>query len=459
MRNTAGTQLEYEARLSAFRREDRCDALGKLNALLRSGRVAVVPEQPLVNLHSHTFYSFNAYGYSPSSLAWEAKKRGLSAFGIMDHETLAGVEEFLDACRLLAVRGLGGIETRVFIPGWSDREINMPGEPGVFGFLGCGFTSGTAPAGSKAQKLLVRMASSARDRNLSLISKLNGHLVDIEISYEREVLALVPTGGTATERHIALLLESKARSVFPDPAAQAAFWSGALELGKVEVARALAVPGELALSIRSRLMKRDGPCYCPATRESYPSLGESIAMMRELQAVPVAGWLDGMSRGEQDPRLLLDLMKENDVPAISIIPDRNWNIPDQEMRQRKTHKLHEILDESLKRKMVLVVGTDMSKHGQKFVDDFNAEPLKPFAAEFVRGAMILVGHARLLESVGVGLSSAEVDERFQGNLDRRNAFFAELGSYEAPANEQEGAELRAVAERMWGSRGGPNGNA
>jgi hypothetical protein len=445
---TTATQLEYEMRLCSFRREDRRDALGMLNQLLRLGHVAVVPEQPLVNLHSHTFYSYNAYGYSPSALAWEAKKRGLYAFGIMDHETLAGVEELLDACRLLGIRGLGGIETRVFVSEWSDREINMPGEPGVFGFLGSGFMSGAAPAGSDAQKLLARIASSARDRILSLIRKINERLVDIEINDE-EVLSLVPPGGTATERHIALLLESKARSAFPDEAVQTAFWSGVLKLGEADVARALAVPGELALCIRSRLMKRGGPCYVPITKESYPSLRESIAMMRDLQAVPVAGWLDGMSRGEQDPRRLLELMAENNVPAISIIPDRNWNISDPPVRQRKIRNLHEILHESIRRKMIIVVGTDMSKHGQKFVDDFNAEPLKPFAEEFMKGAMILVGHVRLVESLGFGLLSDAVDERFRGDLDKRNAFFAKLGTYKAPENEHERSELRAVVKQIW----------
>ena len=84
--------------------------------------MAIVPEQPsLLNLHSHTFYSFNAYHYSPSALAWEAKKRGLYAMGIVDHEVLSGVEEFLNACDLLSLRGLVGIETRVFTPEWSHK--------------------------------------------------------------------------------------------------------------------------------------------------------------------------------------------------------------------------------------------------------------------------------------------------------------------------------------------------
>ena len=29
-----------------------------------------------VNLHAHTFFSYNAYGYSPSKFAWLARKAG-----------------------------------------------------------------------------------------------------------------------------------------------------------------------------------------------------------------------------------------------------------------------------------------------------------------------------------------------------------------------------------------------
>jgi len=40
------------------------------------------------------------------------------------------VDEFLSACEIAGVRGSAGMETRVFIPEFADREINSPGEPG-----------------------------------------------------------------------------------------------------------------------------------------------------------------------------------------------------------------------------------------------------------------------------------------------------------------------------------------
>jgi hypothetical protein len=52
--------------------------------------------------------------------------------GIVDFDVLDGVDEFLDACELVGVRGSAGIETRVFLPEFATREINSPGEPGVY---------------------------------------------------------------------------------------------------------------------------------------------------------------------------------------------------------------------------------------------------------------------------------------------------------------------------------------
>ena len=114
-------------------------------ALAERGEAPCEPVQDVVNLHCHTFFSFNAYGHSPTSLAWLAKKRGFAAVGIVDFDVLDAVDEFLAACDLAGVRGSAGIETRVFIPEFATREINSPGEPGVYYHMGIGFTSGNVP--------------------------------------------------------------------------------------------------------------------------------------------------------------------------------------------------------------------------------------------------------------------------------------------------------------------------
>ena len=87
--------------------------------------------KPILNAHAHTFYSFNYKGYSPTTFALEAKRAGLEIGGIVDFDVLDGLEEFWTASRRLDLKGCIGLESRVFVPEFSERVINSPGEPGI----------------------------------------------------------------------------------------------------------------------------------------------------------------------------------------------------------------------------------------------------------------------------------------------------------------------------------------
>ena len=52
-----------------------------------------------VNNHIHTQYSFSPY--SPTKAAWMAMQAGLATAGIMDHDTIAGAREYIEAGRIL----------------------------------------------------------------------------------------------------------------------------------------------------------------------------------------------------------------------------------------------------------------------------------------------------------------------------------------------------------------------
>jgi hypothetical protein len=121
---------ELERQLNDYSRDIRLEALTHLLALAEQGTVVPEAERSVANMHCHTFFSFNAYGYSPTALVWLAKRRGFCAIGLVDFDVLDGVDEFLTACDLAGVRGGAEFETGVFIPEFTTREINSPGEPG-----------------------------------------------------------------------------------------------------------------------------------------------------------------------------------------------------------------------------------------------------------------------------------------------------------------------------------------
>ncbi|MFN8499844.1 MAG: hypothetical protein U0641_18470, partial [Anaerolineae bacterium] len=127
--------------------ERRLAAVRALANLVADGSLAVAPEADVVNMHCHSFFSFNAYGYSPSALAWLAKRDGYRAIGMVDFDVLDGVDELFAACDILGVRGTAALETRVYVPQFASRDINSPGEPGVLYHMGIGFTLGVVPSG------------------------------------------------------------------------------------------------------------------------------------------------------------------------------------------------------------------------------------------------------------------------------------------------------------------------
>jgi hypothetical protein len=145
MQKSATDQQRLEALVNNFDPAQRSAALDELLALAAVGEITFPEPTDHFNAHCHTFFSYNAYGYSPSALAWLGRMRGFKLVGIVDFDVLDAVDEFLDACDRVGIRGSAGIETRVYLPEFSTREMTSPGEPGVTYHMGIGFTSSAAP--------------------------------------------------------------------------------------------------------------------------------------------------------------------------------------------------------------------------------------------------------------------------------------------------------------------------
>ena len=130
-----------EQQLDSYDPKERRQALVELCRQVEAGQLTLPKPGTDVNLHAHTFFSYNAYGYSPSKYAWLARKAGLAVAGIVDFDVLDALEEFLEAGRLVGLKTCVSLESRVFVPEFATRVINSPGEPGVAYHMGVGFTS------------------------------------------------------------------------------------------------------------------------------------------------------------------------------------------------------------------------------------------------------------------------------------------------------------------------------
>jgi hypothetical protein len=413
---------DLESQLNDFSPTKRAQAL---ETLLAAG-FQPAGEQEVVNLHCHTFFSFNAYGYSPLALAWLAKQKGFKALGIVDFDALDGVEEFLNACERLALRGSAGMETRVYIPDFSTREINSPGEPGIYYYMGIGFTSSQVP--EDVAPILAKIRARADQRNRVMVDRINSHLLPVTVDYDHDVLPLTPAGN-ATERHLLSAYVRAASDYFADPVS---FWAEKLKLSEEQVRAQITDVPNFQNTIRAKLMKRGGVGYIQPSPDAFPTIEEVNRLIIACGALPCAAWLDGMLPGEQAMEELFELLIARGTAALNIIPDRNWNIPDPKMRRVKVEKLYEVVELARRLDLPLNIGTEMNSYGQKLVDDFDAPELAPLRESFLTGAYFIYGHTRMQCVLGLGYQSKWTESHLPTRRER-NDFYTRVGRLLSPA--------------------------
>ncbi len=387
------------------------------------------PESQDLNMHIHTFFSYNGEGWSPTRVAYEMKKLGLYSAAICDFDVLQGMEEFLAAADLLALRAAVGFESRVFFPEYSQAEINSPGEPGVLYFMGMGFVQ-LPPPGSAAAEVFQGMLSQSHLRNRALIKRVNGKIAPLCLDYDRDVLPLTPKGN-ATERHIVRAYYDKALQEYGGVEGAAKFWSGVFALPVEEVQAKIANPNPGNEFLRGKLMKRGGLGYEQPTDKTFPPLDTVIAMIRACRAIPMTTWLDGALAGEHNPDEQLDCLLAKNVEAVNVIPDRNWNFSDPAVQQEKTKALDRYLSAAQARALPVNVGTEGNKPGQRLVDDFNCPALSKYRPLFLQGAQVMVGHTRMLRFADFSYSDQAAKDLFPERR-RRNEFFAAVGALPCP---------------------------
>jgi len=426
----SNTVDKLEAQLDDFDVSVRKEALVQLKSAADEGNVEFVePNNNYTNVHFHTFYSFNAEGYSPSKIAWLAKKSGLAIAGIVDFDVLDGLDEFYQAAALLNLKAISGIETRVFVPEFADKVINSPGEPGVAYHMGAGIPFADTPKHLDGFK--ARLCDIVKNRNSALIEKINKYLSQAELDYEKDVLPLAPAGN-ATERHITLAYARKAQQVFENTDELKKFWHD--KLGTDFDTSELSESVLLLNTIRSKTMKSGGVGYVKPDAGTFPTMAEMNKFVLAAGGIPTLAWLDGTSAGEQEIEKLLEVASQTGVCAVNIIPDRNYTAG-VGRKDAKCNRLYEFVEICEKLDLPIIAGTEMNSPGQKFVDDFQTDELKPFVEVFLKGALTVYAHTVLQRQCGFGYTSKWPKNNFNSRADK-NAFFEELGRQLSPVREK-----------------------
>ena len=151
----------------------------------------------MIDLHTHSNASDSSY--SPADLMHEAKKRGLSAIALTDHDTLGGLENAEKEAKTAGIRFIPGIEISItWTPG---AGISGLGPGGEMHLLGLGISAPSAAF----LAAITGLANRREARNREILNQMRE--MGIEASWD-DVLAI--SGGDSVGRpHFASLLVAK----------------------------------------------------------------------------------------------------------------------------------------------------------------------------------------------------------------------------------------------------------
>ena len=193
--------------------------LNKLNAPTKEERLANLKEvlkttsfppavPQYINNHIHTTYSFSPY--SPTAAVYAARMEGLCTAGIIDHDSISGAREFLEAAELIQMPVTIGMECRASMDGTAmeGRRTNNPDQVGV-----SYMTIQSVPHDKidEVNAFFAPYREARHRRNRAMVEKINALLDGIQLDYDRDVLPLseAKENGGVTERHLMYALAKK----------------------------------------------------------------------------------------------------------------------------------------------------------------------------------------------------------------------------------------------------------
>lgn len=144
----------------------------------------------MIDLHCHSFFSDGTF--SPEEIVIKAKKRGLRAIALTDHDTIDGLEAFQQSGQKYHIETITGIEFAAQYNRFSEQEIHI---------VGLGF-SPTAKALTEQMKLIVEARQIRNEKMIYAFNQLG-----FDISYEQ--IQQNAAGNIITRAHFANVLVQK----------------------------------------------------------------------------------------------------------------------------------------------------------------------------------------------------------------------------------------------------------
>lgn len=415
-------------KLNANTKEERLNALKELMVLHKNGSLEAPVITESVNNHIHTTYSFSPY--SPTKAVYMAYIAGLQTCGIMDHDSIGGAEEFIEAGKIADMAVTCGFETRVKMEGskYADRRYNNPDQPYV-AYVAChGIPHQNI---GKVKEFTESIRAKRNERNAKQVEKINQLIASsgVTLSFVDDVMpiSMANDGGSITERHILYALSLKLIDKFGMGVKLVEFLKETLKI-------------ELSAKVEAKLLYEDGEYYAydllgalkgnlvekffiPADEECV-TVKEFCEFVKSIGAISAYAYLgdvgdsvtgDKKAQKFEDEFLddLLDELKEFGFNAVTFMPTRNTKL----QLARLMARLKEL-------DFFEICGEDVNSPSQSFVCE---ALISPEYKHLITATWALIGHENAASrDIRHSMFSEETQKRLPV-LEERIAYFYELG--------------------------------
>lgn len=325
-------------RLNHPERSWRLETLRVLADRIVRGESKAPVRTDAVNNHIHTFYSFSPY--SPTMAVWKSYEAGLSTAGIMDHDTISGAREFIEAGEIIDLPVTVGVEVRADFSRTplAGRRINHPDQ------LSSAYLAlhGIPHTQFETVEAFLHPYRQLRDsRNRKMVARLNDLLTGtgVVLDYDRDVLSLSksPEGGSVTERHLLYALAIRLEERYGRGEALLEFLRNDLKIGVPDrFKRPLSDPGnpyflyDLLGVLKSDLV----PAFYVEATDECPPVPDVVALANRVGAICAYAYLGDIGVSTTGDKksltfedgyldLLFEVLRDLGFHAVTYMPSRN----------------------------------------------------------------------------------------------------------------------------------------
>ncbi len=425
--------MDTNERLRTISRTDvtaaeRLDALRDLKKAVDAGDIPTPARGIYVNNHIHTCFSFSPY--TPTSAVWYAWMAGLRTAGIMDHDSVGGIREFVEAGKIMDMPVTCGFECRVNVTGTplDGRKVNNPDQKS------CAYLAMHGIPHTKigeAEAVLAGLREKRNDRNRKMVANINALTASagISLDFDRDVypLSMAKEGGSVTERHICYALTKKITGAYPDRSDACGFiekLTGVPMSAKTKD-KLLTAPDnfyeyDILGVLKGHLVEK---FYVDATDECM-NIREFTALADRLGAISAYAYLgdvgesptgDKKAQKFEDDYLdeLFDTLADCGFDAVTYMPSRNT--------KEQLARVMRMCDE---RGLFQISGEDINSPRQSFV----CEALKEYP-HLMKATYALIGHElAATDDLSSAMFSAETRAKYP-DLAERTGIYARRGGY------------------------------